>query len=104
MQTKVLSGALGVEVLGVDLSKPLDEATRSEIKSLFLDHVALLFRNQNLAPDAQLSFTRIFGEPEPHPLNSRRTIEGHPEVLILENKLGKPGAPNDYWHSDISHA
>ena len=46
----------------------------------------------------------MFGPVEPHPLASRRGIEGHPEVLVFENKKGTPGARNDFWHSDISFA
>jgi hypothetical protein len=52
----------------------------------------------------QIAFTEHFGKVEPHPLRTRRSVEGYPGVLILENQPGKPGARNDYWHSDISHA
>lgn len=51
-----------------------------------------------------MAFTEQFGKVEPHPLRTRRTVDGYPGVLILENQPDKPGARNDYWHSDISYA
>jgi taurine dioxygenase len=44
-----------------------------------------------------------FGKVEPHPLGSRRGVDQHPQVMILENHPGKPGPRNDIWHSDISY-
>ena len=101
---KPLSGALGAELTGVDLAGPLDEGAVSVIKQAFHEHLVLLFRGQELTPADQIAFTQIFGPVEPHPLAPRRGVEGHPEVLVLENKKGTPGARNDFWHSDISFA
>ena len=101
---KPLSGALGAELSGVDLAGPLDEELVAAIKQAFHEHLVLVFRGQELTPADQLAFTRLFGPVEPHPLAPRRGIEGHPEVLVFENKEGTPGARNDFWHSDISFA
>ena len=102
MAARPLCGALGAEISGVDLS--LDEAggALEDIRKAFLDHHVLLFRNQDLTPARQVAFTSCFGVVEPHPLRSRRGAEGHPEVLVLENRPGKFGARNDIWHSDLS--
>lgn len=99
-----LSAALGAEVTGVDLSRALDAAQSARVEAAFHEHLVLLFRGQRLEPEGQIAFTRIFGAVEPHPLRTRRSVSDHPEVLILENRPGRPGARNDYWHSDISHA
>jgi len=103
MQITPLSGALGAEITGVDLAN-LDAATGAAIKDAFHEHLVLVFPDQDVPPAAQVSFTELFGPVEPHPLKTRATVDGFPHVLIIENKPGKPGAPNDYWHSDISHA
>ena len=103
MRVSELSGALGAEVRGVDLAR-LDDAERSAIRGAFHEHLVLVFPDQDLTASAQAEFTELFGPVEPHPLRTRRTVDGFPAVLILENRTGQPGARNDYWHSDISHA
>lgn len=103
MRIKELCSALGAEVRGLDLAR-LDDAERSAIRKAFHKHLVLVFPNQNLAAGAQVEFTELFGPVEPHPLRTRRTVDGFSAVLILENRKGQPGARNDYWHSDISHA
>ena len=104
LETAPLSGGIGVEVRGVDVSSPLTPAQADAVKQAFTAHACLLFRDQDISPASQVAFTRWFGEPLPHPLKTRPSVDGYPEVLILQNQPGKPGARNDYWHSDISHA
>jgi len=99
-----LNGTLGAEIDNIDLSQPMSKDVSSVVKKAFNDHVVLLFRGQDLDAAAHMAFTEIFGKVEPHPLRTRRTVDGYPGVLILENQPDKPGARNDYWHSDISHA
>ena len=40
--------ALGAEVLGVDLSKPLDDETFLAVESAFNEHSVICIRNQDL--------------------------------------------------------
>ena len=54
--------ALGAEIRGVDLTKPVDEATRGAISKAFDDNIVLVFRAQNLDETAQLAAAKIFGE------------------------------------------
>ena len=96
------SGALGAQVTGVDLSQPLDDETFAEIEQAFYDNLVLVFRDQKIEPGHQVSFTHRFGPTEEHPLGSRRGLDAHPEVMVLENRPGKLGPRNDFWHSDIS--
>ena len=74
------------------------------IRAAFLEHIVLTVRDQSVPPAAQIAFTKHFGAVEPHPLGSRPGLPGHPELMVLENRPGRPGARNDFWHSDISHA
>ncbi len=97
-----LAGTLGGEVRGVDLSQEQNEEQIAAIRTAFRDYLVLVFRANDITPARQVAFTRWFGPVEPHPLASRKGIEGHPEVLVFENKKGTPGARNDFWHSDIS--
>ena len=42
-----LGSALGAEIRGIDLSKPIDEATRRFIQQAWLDNLVVVFRDQN---------------------------------------------------------
>ena len=62
LTTRPLSPALGVEILGLDVSGPLDGKVRDEILAEFYQHVALLFRGQNMTVEQQNRFTTTFGD------------------------------------------
>jgi len=85
MQVRPLCGALGAEVIEVDLSR-LDKAAGEAIRNAWEKHLVLVFPGQDLSPEAQIAFTELFGPVEPHPLRTRAAVDGHPEVLILENR------------------
>jgi taurine dioxygenase len=104
LEVRQLGTALGAEIRGVDLAQPLDAAGVDFIRKAFVEHIVLTIRGQSLPPAAQIAFTEHFGAVEPHPLASRPGHADHPQLMILENRPGKPGARNDFWHSDISHA
>jgi taurine dioxygenase len=102
-----LSDVMAAEILGVDLSRPLDDATFAQIEQAFHNHQVIAIREQKISPQNQVAFTRRFGDVEPH-----NTIEfvipETPQVLILSNDVhdGKPLGvidAGDYWHSDSSH-
>ena len=97
-----VGAALGAKVEGVDLSEDLDDKTFAVIRAAFLDYQVLVFPDQRLSPERQIRFTSRFGAVEPHPPRTRRTPEGFPEVMILENRPGVPGARNDVWHLDVT--
>jgi taurine dioxygenase len=61
--TRPLSPAIGVEVLGIDLSKPLDDDRFNAIRTIWESNCVLLFRQQTLGDEAQLAFAARFGKP-----------------------------------------
>lgn len=62
-----LSGAIGAEISGVDLSKPLSDAVVHEIRQAYLEHLVIFFRDESLTPQQQLAFAERFGEPVEYP-------------------------------------
>ena len=102
MNIEALSGALGAEVRGIDIDRPIGDDDFENLTRAFGDHLVLVFPDQKLSPGEQVAFTARFGAVEPHPLRSRRGVDGFPEVLVIENRPGLPGARNDEWHSDIT--
>ena len=71
------------EVAGVDCRRPLDRETVAAIEAGMDEYAVLVFRDQQLADDEQIAFTRHFGELE-H--NSRAGHVRKPE----DHRLG-PG-------------
>lgn len=88
LSVRPLSPALGAEIVGVDLSKPLDSATVAAIRSAWTEHLVLLFRNQTLSEDDQVRFARHFGElqsrPRPKDLRAEAKVK-NPEVMLVSN-------------------
>ena len=75
---------VGVEVSGFDINDSIDDAMKGELRNLWLEHGVLLFRNQDITPQKQIEFSRIFGPLEMHPLKAT-TREEYPELFMLES-------------------
>ena len=82
MDCRRISGALGAEVSGVDLSKPLSKPDLAELRKLWLEHLVLFFRDQPLTPPQFMDFARQFGEPVEYPLV--KGIEGFPKIIEVK--------------------
>jgi taurine dioxygenase len=99
---------LGAEISGIDLSKPLDDATFAQVAEAFFDNEVAFFRNQKLTPEQQVAFTRRFGTLEQHVRKESR-LASHPEILIISNVLDESGRAigsqdaGRFWHSDLSY-
>ena len=50
MQVRPIMEFIGAEIVGVDLSKPLDEPTKSRLYGYFADRAVLVFRDQEFDP------------------------------------------------------
>jgi taurine dioxygenase len=98
LQVIPLTGSIGAAIEGVDLNRPIDDATFATLHRAFLDHCVLVFRGQRLAPAAQVGFAKRWGEPvQQNPL--LKHIEGFPE-LIQVTKIPKETASTEAWHYD----
>ncbi len=95
-----VSGTVGAEVRGVDLSAPLDEATVAEIRRAFLDHHVVFFRDQDLSPEAQIRFGRCFGELDTHPFVGG--MDEHPEVIEIVTEPDDSFNFGGGWHTDVT--
>ena len=51
MKVRKISDNIGVEVTGLDLSKPVDAATRKQLHDLVVENVAMVIRDQHLTPE-----------------------------------------------------
>jgi len=81
LQTTALNN-VGVEVSGFDITAAVDDDLKQELISLWDEHAILVFRGQDVTPERQIEFSRIFGPLESHPLKATISPE-YPELFML---------------------
>jgi taurine dioxygenase len=102
--------ALGAEIQDVEL-KDLSDRDFNEIHSIWLEHLVLRFRGQQLSVEDLIAFSRRFGELDWAPVQEtgRRFVAGHPEIYVVSNvvengvPIGSLGAGEAVWHTDMSY-
>ena len=103
------NATIGVEIRGVDLSKPLDDETFAEIETAFDTHGVIIFRDQSITPEQQIFFCGRFGEVAINHNAKDFGIAGNPEIYLISNieengrAIGTPRAGSE-WHTDMSYA
>ena len=102
-----ISSALGAEVSGIDLKRPLPQGEVDALHQALGRYGILLFRNADLTPEAHIAFSRQFGPLESHVVGEFNLPE-HPEVFVVSNikegdKLKGAVYAGQYWHSDLSY-
>jgi taurine dioxygenase len=108
LQTRRLSTAFGIEVLGVNLREPLPDATIAEIRTLWNEHGIVLLRGQHITPQQLIEYSRRFGELDMHETLKPFRHPEHPELFVLSTIPvdGKPSVSENvgrHWHSDLSY-
>ncbi len=107
IELRRLAPGFGLEASGLDLSRPLPQASFEELMRAFFAGQVLVLRGQRLTADRFLEFARRVGPPEPHVIDQFH----HPEfadILILSNvrRDGQPLGLADagtYFHTDYSY-
>ena len=75
----------GAEVRGLDLSKPVDAATRTALNRAFAEHHVLVVRDQEYEPADFKRAVQVFGTLQPHDKKDHH-IPGHPEMYYVSNQ------------------
>ena len=112
LRTRLLD-SVGAEVTGFDINAPISPQLQAELKALWYEHGILLFRGQEVTPEKQIEFSRIFGPLEMHPLATTTSLE-YPELFVLENGGDKDKYQTAYykgqeivgrldWHMDLHY-
>jgi taurine dioxygenase len=99
MEIRPVTGAIGAEVRGADLSRPLGSGDLAALRRALDVHLALFFRDQPLAPAELVAFGRQLGLLSIHPFAPRHP--DHPEVVVLD-QVHPVGEGADAWHADAT--
>jgi taurine dioxygenase len=107
IRTTALTFFMGLEVHDVQLGQPMSDATLAEIRGALIEHALLLFRDQDLTPEAHIEFSRRLGKLEEHVLQDF-CLDGHPEIFVVSNivedgrHIGAYGG-SKFYHSDLAY-
>lgn len=93
-----LTGAIGAEISGVDISEPLPAETIGEIRQAMLDHLVIFLRDQQITPEQQIAFVSRFGEPDIYPFV--KGLEDYPEITPVLKLPEETVNFGGIWHSD----
>jgi len=106
-----LDAALGAEIAGVDVSRPLPQSDIDAIESAWRDRLVVVMHGQNLSDPQLIAFSKNFGEldpPGPNPYGEP-FLKDHPELNVISNVVenGKPlgnlGDGEAVWHADMTY-
>lgn len=95
------SGALGAEIHGIDLARPLDDEGVATLKGALWEHGVIFFRDQQLTPRQHIDFASKFG-----PININRffkAVAGHPEIAEVRKEPEQTRNIGGNWHTDHSY-
>lgn len=102
-----LSEHTGAEVRGIDLTRPVDDTTRTRLNEAFIERSVLVLRDQHLTPHQLLAAVGLFGEVFPQH-NPRFALPECPLIRYISNQDFFPDGPRyipgEGYHTDHSNA
>jgi taurine dioxygenase len=111
ISVRAFTPAIGAEVTGLDLSRPLDDATFAMIKDAWHQHLVLVFRDQALTDPGLERFSAHLGALDRKPVYTDEVLDTTTSdyVCVISNVKvdGKPigdlGDGEAVWHTDMSY-
>ena len=96
-----MSGAIGAEILGIDLASPISDQMIEDIRKAQLDHLVVFFRDQDITPQQHLAFAKRFGEVLEYPLV--KGLEDIPQIAPVIKLAHETVNFGGVWHSDTAY-
>lgn len=98
LDIRPVTGTIGAEIRGVQLSGDLDAKTVQAIQDALVRHKVIFFREQHHLDDAEHEgFAALLGDPVAHP--TVPVAEGSRYLLELDSKEGYAASS---WHTDVT--
>jgi taurine dioxygenase len=106
LDIRPLAGHIGAEIVGVDLTEPLDAEVVAEIRAALLQWKVVFLRDQHVTQAQHIAFGRYFGEVTPAHPTLPPAFPEYPEILLLDDELKNEasGGPmiESRWHTDVT--
>lgn len=100
-EVRPTSPAVGAEILGVDLSKPLSAAETEELRGALNDFGVIFFRDQDLSPEQHIAFAGRFAEINVN--RFFRSVPGYPQIAEVRKEPKQTANIGGGWHTDHSY-
>lgn len=108
---RAFTTAIGAEVVGLDLSQPLDDATFDAVRAAWHRHLVLVFRDQRLSDPELERFSARFGPLDRKPVYTDAVLDTTTSeyVCVISNvkvdgrPIGDLGDGEAVWHTDMSY-
>tara|TARA_Y100000994_G_C15628165_1_gene415933 strand:- start:276 stop:1103 length:828 start_codon:yes stop_codon:yes gene_type:complete len=100
MEVKLLSGALGAEIRGINL-KDSSKENWEVINKLMLEHKVLFFRDQDITCGEQINLAKKFGPLEKHVYV--KSLKDYPEIIRIIKGADEKHQWGETWHTDVSY-
>ncbi|MGH8637965.1 MAG: TauD/TfdA dioxygenase family protein, partial [Burkholderiales bacterium] len=101
LELNPLTGAMGAEIRGIDLSRASDDETFGAVHQALLEYGVIFFRDQDITPAQQTAFARRWGEIHFHP--HMPCLPGHPGVIEIVKKEDDTTVFGENWHTDSTY-
>jgi taurine dioxygenase len=101
MMVMPVSGAVGAEVRGIDISRPLPSTTVAALRAALGEHGVLFFRDQALTEAQHIAFAEQFAK-----ININRffrAVEGWPQIAEVRKEPEQTKNIGGGWHTDHSY-
>jgi len=98
---KRIAGALGAEVLGIDLSQPMTHQAQTRLRQLWLEHKVLFFRDQALDNAQYMAFAQRIGIPVEYPFV--KGLADFPQIIEVKKLEHETVNFGGIWHSDTTY-
>jgi taurine dioxygenase len=96
-----MAGAIGAEIGDIKLRPDLPDAVIAELRQLWLEHLVLFFRNQELTPQELAAVARRFGEVVHYPF--LKGLDEAPEVIRVAKLEHETVNFGGLWHTDTAY-
>ena len=96
-----VSGCIGAEIGGVDLSADLAVDVVAEIRQAWLAHLVVFFRDQHLTLDQFSAFAHRIGTPGRYPFVPG--LPDHPEIIEVKKLPHETINFGGIWHTDTAY-
>lgn len=101
MQIRRTAGALGAELLGLNLATGLTPQVSACIRQALLDHQVIFIKNQDLSPAQFHRFAQAMGEPVEYPFV--KGLDGFPTIIEVKKLEHERVNFGGVWHSDTTY-
>jgi taurine dioxygenase len=101
MKIKRIAGALGAEIIGLDLTQSPSSDLTKEIREVFLKNSVVFLRHQPLTSQQFMNFAIAMGEPIQYPFV--KGFDDFPQIIEVKKLEHEKVNFGGVWHSDTTY-